>query len=172
MSDAPVAQRWLPRAAAALDALLAVLAGCALFALMLLTFADVMGRALYRSVPGALELSEMLMVVVLFCALPMVSWRAEHVCFELADAIYKGRAERVSKVVMDLICTVAFGAVGWACWGYARRTMEDGDVSANLGVPVGLFVYLMAAMLMLAALMHLLRCFVAPPAPAATEAYE
>lgn len=172
MKGEQVATRGLPRAVAALDALLAVLAGCALFALMLLTFVDVMGREFYRSVPGALELSEMLMVVVLFCALPMVSWRAEHVCFELADAIYKGRAERVSKVVMDLICAVAFGAIGWACWGYARRTMEDGDVSANLGVPVGLFVYLMAAMLMLAALMHLLRCFVAPPSAPATEAYE
>lgn len=172
MSGTQTAQHWLPRAVAAVDALLAVLAGCALFALMLLTFVDVMGREFYRSVPGALELSEMLMVVVLFCALPMVSWRAEHVCFELADAIYKGRAERVSKVVMDLICAAAFGGVGWACWGYARRTLEDGDVSANLGVPVGLFVYLMAAMLLLAAAMHLMRCFVAPPAPAATEAYE
>jgi len=172
MAGASVAQRRLARAVAALDGLLAALAGCALFALMLLTFVDVMGRELYRSLPGALELSEMLMVVVLFCALPMVSWRAEHVCFELADAIYKGRAERLSRVVMDLICAVALGATGWACRGYARRTMEDGDVSANLGVPVGLFVYLMAAMLMLAAAMHLLRCFVAPPPPAATEAYE
>jgi TRAP-type C4-dicarboxylate transport system permease small subunit len=172
VSGPPNAQRWLPKAVAALDGLLATLAGCALFALMLLTFVDVMGRELYRSLPGALELSEMLMVVVLFCALPMVSLRAEHVCFELADAIYKGRAQRISKVVMDLICVIAFGAVGWACGGYARRTMQDGDVSAHLGVPIGLFVYLMAAMLMLAALMHLLRCFVAPPPPTATEAYE
>ena len=68
--------------------------------------------------------------------------------------------------------TSSWRSVGWACWGYARRTLGDGDVSANLGVPVGLFVYLMAAMLLLAAAMHLMRCFVAPPPPAATEAYE
>ena len=128
-----------------------------------LYFVDVLGREFYRSVPGALELSEMLMVVVLFCALPMVSWRAEHVCFELADLIYKGRAERISKVVMDLICAVAFGGVGWACLGYAQRTLEDGEVSANLRVPVGYFVYLMAVMLLLAAFMHVLRCGLGRP---------
>jgi TRAP-type C4-dicarboxylate transport system permease small subunit len=147
-------ERWIDRG----NSVLTVLAGSALFALMTLTFVDVIGRKFWHSVPGALELSEMLMVTVLFCALPLVSWRAEHVCFELVDAIYKGRAARWSRVGMDLICAAALGALGWACWGYAGRTLADGDVSVHLGLPIGWFVYLMAAMLMAAAALHLLRC--------------
>lgn len=137
---------------------LAALAGTALFALMTLTFVDVLGRKFYRSVPGALEVSEMLMVVVLFAALPLVSWRAEHVSFELADSLYPGRAARWSRMVMDAVCAVAFAALGWVGWGDAARTLRDGDISVHLRLPLGWFVYLMAAMLMLTALAHALRC--------------
>lgn len=148
----------LERLVLGVNRVLAALAGTALFALMSLTFADVLGRKFFRSLPGALEVSEMLMVVVLFCALPLVSWRAEHVSFELADTFYKGCAARWSRIVMDLVCAVALGLLGWASWGYAGRTIDDGDISVHLRVPLGWFVYLMAVMLMAAALLHLVRC--------------
>lgn len=153
----PVAS-GLERAVRWLNGVLATLAGTAILALMLLTFVDVMGRKFYRAVPGALEVSEMLMVLVLFCALPLVSWKAEHVCFELVDALYKGAAARWSRVVMDLICALALGLLGWACWGYAGRTLADGDLSVYLRIPTGWFIYLMAVMVLLAALLHLVRC--------------
>lgn len=148
----------LERAVRLLSGALIALAGAAILALMCLTFVDVMGRKFYRAVPGALEVSEMLMVIVLFCALPLVSWRAEHVCFELVDSLYKGAAARWSRIVMDLICAAALGMLGWACWGYAGRTLADGDLSVYLRVPTGWFIYLMATMTLLAALMHLVRC--------------
>lgn len=148
---------WLDIAAQRLAAGLALLASAALFALMTLTFVDVMARKFYRSVPGALEVSEMLLVVVLFCALPLVSWRGGHVSFELADALYKGRMARYSSMLMDFISAAALGGLGGFGWGNAARTLRDGDVSVYLRVPLGWFVYLMAAMLMLAALLHLVR---------------
>jgi len=48
-----------------------LLSGGALFAIMALTFFDVGGRKLLEnSIPGSLELTELLMVVVIFAALP------------------------------------------------------------------------------------------------------
>ena len=53
-----------------------LLSGGALFAIMALTFFDVGGRKLLdNSIPGSLELTELLMVVVIFAALPLVSAR-------------------------------------------------------------------------------------------------
>lgn len=138
---------------------LGALAGVALLALMALTFVDVMGRKFWVSVPGAVEMSEILMVVVLFAGLPLVAWHAEHVCFELVDKLYRGRAAIWSRVFMDLFCALAFGALGWATWGFAGRTMDDAEVTVYLKWPVGWFVYLMAVLLAAAALMHLLRAF-------------
>lgn len=143
--------RWL-------TTVLGLLAGAALFSLMSLTFFDVLSRKFYRSIPGALEISEMLMVVVLFCALPLVSWRAGHVSFELADALYKGRMARYSRVFMDAVSAIALGFMGWVGLANAARTLQDGDVSAVLRWPLGWFVYLMAVMLLLAAVLHLIRC--------------
>ena len=59
-----------------LETLSALLAGLALFAIMVLTFVDVAGRKLLdHSITGSLELTELLMVVVIFGALPLVRAR-------------------------------------------------------------------------------------------------
>jgi TRAP-type C4-dicarboxylate transport system permease small subunit len=143
--------------AQALSTVLGVLAGTALFALMLLTFADVMGRKFWVSIPGALELTEMLMVVVVFAGLPLVAWHGRHVGFDLADTWYRGRAARWSGRFMEGVCALVFVAVAVAAWRHAGRTLADGEVSTHLKLPVGAFIYLMAVLLAAAAVMHVLR---------------
>ncbi|HEY8360096.1 MAG TPA: TRAP transporter small permease [Ramlibacter sp.] len=150
-------QGLLVPAAEKLGRALAALAGLALLAMMVLTFVDVMGRKFWVSVPGALEVSEALMVVVLFSGLPLVAWHAEHVVFELVDKVYTGRSAIWSRVFMDVFCAVVFVALGFALWGFAGRTMAEGEVSVFLKWPVGWFVYLMSVLVCLAGLMHLLR---------------
>ncbi|RYY85603.1 MAG: TRAP transporter small permease [Comamonadaceae bacterium] len=150
-------QRLLVPAAEGLGRALATVAGLALLAMMVLTFVDVMGRKFWVAVPGALELSEMLMVVVLFSGLPLVAWHAEHVVFELVDKVYTGRAAIWSRVFMDVFCGIVFGALGVALWGFAGRTMDDAEVTVYLRWPVGWFVYLIAVLVGISALMHLLR---------------
>ena len=61
-----------------LEVVCGTLAGLALLAIMLLTFLDVSGRKLLsHSITGSLELTELLMVVVIFGALKSVfSWLA------------------------------------------------------------------------------------------------
>lgn len=159
----------LESTARGLDRALTAAAGAALMAMMVLTFVDVMGRKFWVAVPGALEVSEILMVVLLFCGLPLVAWHAEHVCFELVDKIYRGSAAIVSRVFMDLFCAGVFGALAVAMWNFAGRTMEDGDVTVYLKWPVGWFVYLMAVLLAAAALMHLLRALTLDRDPVSPE---
>lgn len=153
----------LQRAGDTVGRALGVLASAALFSMMVLTFVDVIGRKFFVAVPGALELSEMLMVVVLFSGLPLVAWHAEHVCFELVDSMYKGRAAEWSRRFMDGVCAVTFGALAVATWKLAGRTMSEGEVSSRLHWPIGIFIYLMAALLAAAFFMHMLRTFGAKP---------
>ena len=57
------------------------------------TLVDVGGRkVLSASVPGSLELTELLMVVVIFAGLPLVSLRGEHVVFDSLDAVLSMRS--------------------------------------------------------------------------------
>ena len=56
-----------------LEASLGLVAAIALFAMMALTFADVIGRKLLNaSIPGSLEVTELLMLAVIFVALPLI----------------------------------------------------------------------------------------------------
>ncbi len=162
---------WPTRLGRVLARGLGAIAGAALFAMMVTTFVDVMGRKFVLAVPGALEVSEMLMVLLLFSGLPLVAWRAEHVCFELADAMYKGRADRWSRRFMDAGCALTFGALAWACHGFALRTLAEGEVSNRLQLPIGWFIQAIALLLAVTALMHLLRVFGGSPhaSPASQE---
>ena len=69
--------------------------------IMALTLVDVVGaQAAAGSVPGSLELTELLMVVVIFAGLPLVSLRGEHVVFDSLDPLLpRARAPRAAALV-------------------------------------------------------------------------
>ena len=69
-----------------LESFFATIAGIALFAMMALTFADVIGRKFVgNSLPGAVELTEIFMVLMIYFALPLASIAGEHIVFDLLD---------------------------------------------------------------------------------------
>ena len=140
-----------------LDALCGLLAGVALFAIMALTLVDVLGRKLVsQSVPGSLELTEILMVVVIFAALPLVSLHGEHVVFDSLDALMPPWLRRVQQAVVDLLCCAALAAVAWLMWDKAAAMASYGDTTAQLKLGLGPFVQLMSVLCGLTALVHLL----------------
>jgi hypothetical protein len=94
-----------------------LLAGLALFAIMVLTFLDVGGRKLLdHSITGSLEMTELLMVVVIFGALPLVSERGEHVVFDSLDVFLPKVIQKVQRSLVHLLCGVALIALGWLMW--------------------------------------------------------
>lgn len=144
----------------ALEALCGVIAATALFAIMALTLVDVGGRkAISTSVPGSLELTELLMVVVIFAGLPLVSLRGEHVVFDSLDPLLERTIRRAQGLVVDLVVTVLLGGLAWLMWAKAGQMAEFGDTTAQLKIPQPPFVYLMSGLLGVTALVHLLLAF-------------
>ena len=140
-----------------LETLCSALAASALFAIMWLTLVDVSGRKLIStSVPGSLELTELLMVLVIFAGLPLVSLRGEHVVFDSLDPYLPAGLRRMQDAAVDLLCALALGGVAWLMWVKAGQMSEYGDITAQLKIPQGPFVYLMSLLCALTALVHLL----------------
>lgn len=132
-----------------------VLAALALFAIAALTLLDVLGRKLAdRSIPGSLELTEMLMVVVIFAALPLVSWTGEHVVFDSLDARLPPAVRRWQERIIQLLCALMLAGVAWLMWGKAGDMAQYGDVTAQLRVPQGPFVYAMSVLCGITAAVH------------------
>ncbi len=150
-----------------LDALLrwttGLLAALALFAIMWLTLIDVTGRKfLSSSVPGSLEMTEILMVIVIFGALPLVSWRSEHVVFDTLDAVIPQAFKRFQARVVHLVCALTFGLMARLLLMRAERFAEYGDITVYLQLPLAPVAWTMAGLLFLTALIHGLFVF-APP---------
>ena len=135
---------------------LGLLAGAALFAMMTLTFFDVIGRKLFsHSIVGSVELTEMMMLALIFAAMPLVSLAGGHVIFDLLDSILPDRTKRLQSIVANLICTVLLAVSAWFVFGRAMRTQSMGDISPQLAVPIAPFHYAAAVLLLLCAIMHL-----------------
>lgn len=133
-----------------------LLAGLALFAIMALTFFDVLGRKFAsNSIPGSLELTELLMVVVIFGALPLVSERGEHVEFDSLDPYLPLWLRRVQAILVHLLCAAVLLALGWLMWRTGGQFMETGETTAQLRLLKAPFIYGMAVLCAITGVVHL-----------------
>jgi len=133
-----------------------LLSGAALFSIMALTFADVLGRKfLGHSIPGSLELTELLMVAVIFGALPLVSERGEHVEFDSLDPYLPLRLRRIQAIFVHLLCAAMLLGLAWLMWGTAAQFLAGGDTTAQLQIPKAPFIYGMSALCAVTGVIHL-----------------
>lgn len=139
-----------------LDTACGLLSAAALFAIMALTFFDVGGRKLLaNSITGSLELTELLMVVVIFSALPLVSRRGEHVVFDSLDAYLPAGLKRLQRAAVQLLCALVMLALGWLMWGAGADFAASGETTAQLQIAKAPFVYGMGACCVVTGLVHL-----------------
>lgn len=144
------------------------MAAAALFTIMGLTLFDVTGRKFFdHSIPGSLEITEVLMVVVIFGALPLVSWRGEHVVFDSLDPFVPTGLQRTQQRLVHAVCALVFGFMAKLMLQRADRFSEYGDITIYLQLPLAPVAWMMAAFLFLTALVHALFVFVPPPPPPA-----
>jgi len=143
-----------------LETLCGLLAGIALFAIMALTFLDVGGRKLLNnSIPGSLEMTELLMVIVIFGALPLVSERGEHVVFDSLDPYLPNVIKKIQRVLVHLLCGVALLALGWLMWQTGNDFLQSGETTAQLKILKAPFIYGMGLLCGFTGLIHLTLAF-------------
>lgn len=130
--------------------------GALLAGVTLLTTLDVVGRYLFnRPVRGAFELTEVMMALLIFAALPLVSLRQEHVAVDLLDAWLPAGARRVLHLAVQLVCAAVLGVLGWVMLGHARQSVLDRLETDTLKLPLAPVLYFGAAAIIVAALVHL-----------------
>jgi TRAP-type transport system small permease protein len=140
-----------------------LMAAMALFSLMWLTLIDVGGRKFFNhSVPGGLELTEILMVVVIFGALPLVSWRNEHVVFDSLDAYIPELFKDMQTRIVHLVCAGTFSFLAYLMTTRAQRFAEYGDTTVHLQLSISPIAWLMSALLLITGLVHLVFVFNPP----------
>ena len=125
------------------------LAALALFALMCMTFLDVLLRSVANNpIESATELTRIFMAVVVFASLPAVTWSGKHIVVDLMDPLFSQRIARVRDIVIDLACGAILIWPAKRVWDLAERARDFGDVTEYLGFPqhaAGWFIAFFAA---------------------------
>lgn len=141
------------------ESICGALASVALFCIMALTFFDVGGRKFASaSIPGSLEITELLMVVVIFAALPLVSIHREHVVFDSLDHLLAPGLRRLQAILVNLVCGLLLMALAYLMWRTAGEFAQAGETTAQLKLLKAPFIYGMSVLCALTGLVHLLRC--------------
>jgi TRAP-type transport system small permease protein len=160
------AHSWERRA----DAVLGIAASALLFALMALTFVDVVARYVFnRPIRGAFEVTELLLLVLIFAGLPLVSHADEHVTMDFIDHWLDKRRRMMLRRLVNALVAAAMGFMAWQIVIKAGRISAYGDATDVLRIVYGPFVYFMAGTMALAGLIHLYKVF-APAAAVKEEA--
>ena len=108
----------------------------------LLITADVIGRKLGNPVPGAFELTELALILVVCLSLAYTAVQGAHVSVELIVSRL-GRAGRL--LVFVLTGPLALAGIAMVIWGGMTQALHDWQLgllrSAVLGIPVAAFKF-------------------------------
>lgn len=140
------------------DAVLGVAASILLFGMMVLTFVDVVARYLLnRPIRGGFEITELLLLVLIFAGLPLVSHSDEHVTMDFVDRLMPPRLQRLWVRLMHAVIASLMAFLTWQVWIKAGKISAYGDTTDVLRIVVGPFVYFMTAMLALTTVVHVFK---------------
>ncbi|HEX6080581.1 MAG TPA: TRAP transporter small permease [Methylomirabilota bacterium] len=138
------------------EVLLGVAAAAILLAMMGLTFVDVVARYVFnRPLAGAFEVTELLLLVLIFAGLPLVTYADEHAVMDFIDRPLGPRGTDVLQRLVQAVCAVSMGTLAWLVWLKADRIWAYRDATDVLRIVYGPFVYFMAVTIALTAVIHL-----------------
>lgn len=119
--------------------------------MILVTLADVLGRNLFRPVPGASEIISFLLGVSLFAGLCLITLRQTHIVVGMFADRLPGplrTAERWFTQVLTLLC---MGLIAYMTLSQARMLWTSDYLTSYLELRLAWVVYVMGALAVLAA---------------------
>ncbi len=140
---------------------LSYLGSIALFSMMLLTTVDVVGRYFFnKPVLGAFELTEFLVLILIFSFLAPSQAKKSHVAVDLLFQHLPGRLRAMIDIFNHLLCTLFMALIAYRGYVRAFEIKEFGEATSNLGIikyPFAFFVVFGCAALSIEYLRDLIR---------------
>jgi TRAP-type C4-dicarboxylate transport system permease small subunit len=138
--------------------MLGAAAAVLLFGLMAVTTVDVIGRYIFNwPLRGGFEITELLLLTLVFAGLPLVSRADEHVTLDFIDNLLGPRGRGFLRRLVDLVCGLIILGLSWRVYIKAGKIAGYGDTTEVLRILVGPFVYFMALMVAVTAIVHLIK---------------
>lgn len=124
---------------------LEIVSALVIFAIMGVTVVDVVGRYVFNApLPGSFELTQLLMVLVIFSALPAVCRAGAHITVDVLLNMVPKRIRKWPLAVCGVAMAVILAFLAVVMWFRAGEVWAVGDTTTYLQVPLGPFAYYIA----------------------------
>jgi len=137
-------------------------ASVTLFCMMFLTIADVFLRKVFSSsILGTVEVTEFLMLILVFFALSQTEVLNGHVKVDLVMGRFSERTQAIVDMMTQVICFLLFGLFTSSALVYSEKMREAAEVSQDLWIPKYPFVYVVVVGCAILSLALLIKFFMA-----------
>lgn len=125
-----------------LSTCLAYAGALSLFSMMCLTIADVAGRYLFnKPILGAYELTEFLVLVLIFSFIGYAQSHKSHVAVDLFIVFFPKKCKVIIEIINHIACLAIMALITRMGFETAVDMMETGESSPNLALPAYPFVF-------------------------------
>ncbi len=119
---------------------------------MVITCIDVFGRYVFNSpLTGSVELTEMALGILVFSVFPINAWRNEHIVVDLLDRFTPPIVHLLRTAVLNVIAALALYFLGQRIIVLGNRSLEYGEVTEYLAIPLGWVINFIGVMCWLTA---------------------
>jgi TRAP-type C4-dicarboxylate transport system permease small subunit len=116
---------------------LAILAAVCIAGLMAVNFIDIIGTKFFlKSVPGALDISEELMVLLTLLPIAFIALERGHIRITLLEGRMPPVVRFVLQIIQYIIAALITGFITWRVFIQFRKTFEVMQLKEGLDLPV------------------------------------
>jgi C4-dicarboxylate transporter DctQ subunit len=138
------------------------IAGLAILIISLLVFVAVLGRYIFAySIPWNEELSQYLLMLMVYLGTGAVSWRGEHLQADLFGPHMRKGLRKTRDVIFELVMLGLCVYIAIQTFAFAGRIRPINQVSATLRIPHSITIIFYGVGLILMAIMHFFRVWLA-----------
>ena len=116
-----------------------------LMAMVLLTIVDVVLRRIFNHpLSSSLELSQVMLVIVVFSSVAYCGIKSGHVTIDALTSRFSPKIQAILNSITGLFGVLLFSAMGWGSMVLAMDKLSNHSVTGILPIPIYPFVFLVA----------------------------
>ena len=118
-----------------------IIGAACLVGMMLLTCADVVGRAFGYPIFGSVEIVGFMATLAVVMAMPYTHSVQGHIGVEILVRLFSERTQTIIDICTGIVSLLLFAVISWRMTVYAYTMQESGEVSMNLEFPEHFIIY-------------------------------
>jgi TRAP-type C4-dicarboxylate transport system permease small subunit len=115
---------------------IAMLGTALVFITMFITTSDVIGRYFRMPLPGAMEISELALGVMVFLGWAYTQAEKGHIAIDILFKRLPQKVQNILDIIIPLFGLTLMGLIGWRAVGFAMDCKSSHESTVDLGIPV------------------------------------